>query len=603
MIGLCFELRWQAAEEQAFYSGGPQVAQPQLQRRLVSILASLVLLLSCAGMTHAADAENPLAPADTSSPRATFRDFIETTTRGHMLLMETLKSYLGSSRLYLSAEERMEVDRILEKLEIARRTLNLSELPAALAESLSVYRVLQLKEVLDRLELPAFESVPDAAAMESRQFKRWTLPGTEITIERVEEGPRAGEYLFSPETVKRLPEFYNRIRHLPYQPGASKSWYETYRYGGAGLRRIIPYKWMLALPDWAKVIVLDQPVWRWIGTVIVLLAATGVFLLVRRAAAAWARRGSGSELRVYWSRLFRAVFLLVLIPILLHVFAANLRLSGNVLQVATLSLWAIFTLTMTWAVWLVSHVLAESVVSSQQMLAGSIDSQLVRLVLRLMATILSITILVVGAQQLGIPAYSVIAGLGVGGIAVALAAKDSLANLLGSLLIMFEKPFRVGHWIKVDNIEGFVESIGFRSTRIRTFYNSLVSIPSNNLVNSTVDNMAMRKLRAVRTVLHLSYATPADKVERFVEAIRQLIEDNPHTYKKWYRIRFDDFGEYGLHVLVNFLLDVSDNQIEQAERQHLMLALLKLAEGMDIEFAIPPRLPPLESPAPAGMQT
>ena len=579
------------------------MAQPQLQRRLVSILASLVLLLSCAGMTHAADTDNPLAPADTSSPRATLGDFLGTMNRGHALLMEIVKSYMGSSRLYLSAEERMEVDRIHGKLEVAKRTLNLSELPAALAKTLSVYRVLQLKEVLDRLELPPLESVPDAAAMEARQFKRWTLPGTEITIARVEEGPRAGEYLFSPETVKRLPEFYDRIKHLPYQPGASKSWYENYRYGGAGMRRIIPYKWMQALPDWAKVIVLDQPVWRWIGTAIVLLLATLLYLLVRRAAAAWARRGDGSELRVHWSRLFRALFLLVLIPVLVHVLSDNLRLSGNVLQVATLSLWAIFTLTLTWAVWLVSHVLAESVVSSQQMLAGSIDSQLVRLVLRLLATILSITILVVGAQQLGIPAYSVIAGLGVGGIAVALAAKDSLANLLGSLLIMFEKPFRVGHWIKVDNIEGFVESIGFRSTRIRTFYNSLVSIPSNHLVNSTVDNMAMRKLRAVRTVLHLSYTTPAEKVERFVEAIRQLIEDNPHTYKKWYRIRFDDFGEYGLHVLVNFLLDVPDTEIEQVERQHLMLELLKLAEGMDIEFAIPPRLPPLDSPAPPASST
>jgi len=574
------------------------VAQPQLQRRLVSILASLVLLLSCAGMTHAADADNPLAPADTSSPRATLGDFLATMNRGHALLMEIVKSYMSSSRLYLSEQERVEVDRILGKLEIAKRTMNLSELPAALAETLSVYRVLQLKEVLDRLELPPLASVPDAAAMESRQFKRWTLPGTEITIARVEEGPRAGEYLFSPETVQRLPEFYDRIKHLPYRPGASESWYQIYRYGGAGMRRIIPYKWMLALPDWAKVIVLDQPVWRWIGTAIVLFLATLLFLLARRAAADWARRGSGSELRLYWSRLFRALFLLVLIPVLIHVLSDNLRLSGNVLKVATLSLWALFTLTLTWTVWLVSHVLAESVVSSQQMLAGSIDSQLVRLVLRLLATILSNTILVVGAQQLGIPAYSVIAGLGVGGIAVALAAKDSLANLLGSLLIMFEKPFRVGHWIKVDKIEGFVESIGFRSTRIRTFYNSLVSIPSNQLVNSTVDNMAMRKLRAVRTVLHLSYATPAEKVERFVEAIRQLIEDNPHTYKKWYRIRFDDFGEYGLHVLVNFLLDVPDNQIEQAERQHLMLELLKLAESMDIEFAIPPRLPPLEGPAP-----
>ena len=579
------------------------LVQLKLQRILIPILASFILLSSPIGNTLAADMDNPLAPADTSSPRATFKGFVETMNHGHALLMEIVKSYLGSSRLYLSAEERMEVDRILDKLEIAKRTMNLSELPAALATSLSVYRVLQLKEVLDRLELPAFESIPDAEAMESRQFKRWTLPGTEITIERVDEGPRAGEYLFSPETVARLSEFYRRIKHLPYQPGASASWYENYRYGGAGMRRIIPYKWMMALPGWAKVIILDQPVWRWIGTVIVLFLAIGLFLLIRRAAAAWAVRGPGSELRVYWSRLVRALSLLVLIPVLIHVFEVNLRLSGYVLEVATLSLWAIFTLTLTWAVWLVSHVLAESVVSSQQMLAGSIDSQLVRLGLRLMAVILSIAILVIGAQQLGIPAYSVIAGLGVGGIAVALAAKDSLANLLGSLLIMFEKPFRVGHWIKVDNIEGFVESIGFRSTRIRTFYNSLVSIPSNHLVNSTVDNMAMRELRAVRTVLHISYSTPSDKVEQFVEAIRQLIDDAPHTYKKWYRIRFDDFGEYGLHILVNFLLDVPDNKAEQVERQCLLLELLKLAEAMDIQFAIPPRLPPLGNPAVEGLQT
>ena len=571
------------------------LVQLESRRILILIFAPLILLLSHLGGAFAADAGNPLTPADTSSPRATLRGFVESLNHGHTQLTEIVKSYLSSSRLYLSAAERMEVDSLMEQLELARRTLNLSELPAALAESLSMYRVLQLKEVLDRLELPAFESIPDAAAMESEPFQRWTLPGTEITIARVEQGPRAGEYLFSPETVRRVPEFYRRIRHLPYQPGATAGWYETYRYGGAGLRRVIPYKWMLALPDWAKVIIFDQPVWRWFGTVVVLLAASGLFLLIRRAAAAWARRGSGSELRTQWSRLARAVMLLILIPSVIHVLAANLRLSGYVLEVATLSLWAIFTLTLTWAVWLGSHVLAESVVSSQQMLAGSIDSQLIRLGLRLVATILSITILVVGAQQLGIPAYSVIAGLGVGGIAVALAAKDSLANLLGSLLIMFEKPFRVGHWIKVDNTEGIVESIGFRSTRIRTFYNSLVSIPSNQLVNTTVDNMAMRKLKAVRTVLHISYTTPAAKVEHFVTAIKQLIEDGPHTYKQWFRIRLDDFGEYGLHILVNFLLEVSDVEIEQAERQRILLEILKLAETMDIQFAIPPRLPALEN--------
>ena len=564
------------------------VAQLKSRRILTLIPAILILLLWHHSGVLAADAGNPLSPADTSSPRETLRGFVETLNQGHAQVTEIVTSYFSSSRLYLSATERTEVDRVLGKIELARRTLNLSELPAALSESLSTYRVLQLKEVIDRIELPAFESIPDAAAMESAQFKHWSLPGTEITIARVEKGPRAGEYLFSSQTVDRLPEFYRRIKHLPYQPGATAGWYESYRYGGAGLRRVIPYKWMMALPDWAKVLILDQPVWRWFGMVIVPLSATGLFRLIQRAAAAWAKRGSGSELRAQWSQVAWVITLLILIPVVIHVLVENLRLSGHVLEVATLSLWGIFTLMLTWGVWLGSTVLAESIVSSQQLLAGSIDSQLIRLGVRLVATILSITILVIGAQQLGIPAYSVIAGLGVGGIAVALAAKDSLANLLGSLLIMFEKPFRVGHWIKVGNTEGIVESIGFRSTRIRTFHNSLISIPSNQLVNTTVDNMAMRKRKAVRTVLHISYTTPADKVEHFVVAIKQLIEKSPHTYKEWFRIRLDDFGEYGLHILVNFLLEVSDNVVEQAERQRILLEILKLAETMDIQFAIPP---------------
>jgi MscS family membrane protein len=92
---------------------------------------------------------------------------------------------------------------------------------------------------------------------------------------------------------------------------------------------------------------------------------------------------------------------------------------------------------------------------------------------------IAIGLLIQGSYELGFPAYSVLAGLGVGGLAVALAARDSLANLLGSMLIMFEKPFRVGHVIRVSGAERTVEDVGFRSTRTRTADNSLISIPNN----------------------------------------------------------------------------------------------------------------------------
>ena len=548
-------------------------------------------MLSGSGSVLADARTNPLQPADTSSPRATLQGFIETLNDINAETLAVIKSYLASSRLYVSERESEEIDRITRQLELVIRTLDLSEMPAALVDQLAETRILQLKEVLDRIDLPDFDSVPDTAAMKSREFKHWTLPGTEITIAQVEQGPRAGEYLFDPETVSRIPGFYQKVAHLPYKSTATAGWYDRYRYGGGGLYKLIPYRWMTALPAWSKHLVLDQPLWRWFGVMLVLLAATLVYLLVRRIVGAWAKHDTASELRTQWARLAKPLVLLALIPVVEHVFSQNLRITGIILEITTLTLWTAFTLSLTWAVWLGSHVVAESVVATQDMNTGSIDSQLIRLGLRLVATILSITILVIGAQQLGIPAYSVIAGLGVGGIAIALAAKDSLANLLGSLLIMFEKPFRVGHWIKLGTTEGIVESIGFRSTRIRTFYNSLVSIPSNTLVNSTVDNMQMRNYRGVRTTLHISYDTPADKVESFVESIEQLVLDSPHTYKGWYRIRLDDFSDFGLQILVNFFLDVANTREEQVERQRILMGILKLAESMDIQFAVPAMAP------------
>jgi len=547
-------------------------------------------------MTLADAGSNPLQPADTSSPRATLQGFIETLNDINAQVLVVVKSYLASSRLYVSGQEAQEIDRVFRRLKLVRRTLDLSEIPAALADQLADTRVLQLKEVLDHIDLPDFASIPDAEAMEAEEFKRWTLPGTEISIARVEQGPRAGEYLFTSETVQRLPDFYQKIAHLPYKSTATAGWYDRYRYGGGGMYKLIPYRWMLALPDWSKQLVFDQPLWRWFGVVLLLLTVTLVYLLVRRIAGAWAKRGTAPELRTQWAQLAKPLILLVLIPVVEHVLAENLRLTGAILETTTLTLWAVFTLALTWAVWLGSHVVAESIVSNQDMHSGSIDSQLIRLGLRLVATILSITILVIGAQHLGIPAYSVIAGLGVGGIAIALAAKDSLANLLGSLLIMFEKPFRVGHWIKLGDTEGIVESIGFRSTRIRTFYNSLVSIPSNTLVNSTVDNMHMRHYRRVRTTLHVRYDTPADKVEAFIEAIKQLVLDSPHTRKDRYRIRLDDFSDFGVQILINFFLDVANTKDEQVERQQLLMGILKLAESMDIQFATPALMPVADNP-------
>ena len=112
-----------------------------------------------------------------------------------------------------------------------------------------------------------------------------------------------------------------------------------------------------------------------------------------------------------------------------------------------------------------------------------------------------------------------LAGLGVGGLAVALAARDSLANLLGSMLIMIEKPFRVGHVVRVAGSEGTVEDVGFRSTRLRTSDNSVISIPNNSVVNTTVENLSRRIMRRERFHIQVTYDTSREKLEELITSV------------------------------------------------------------------------------------
>ena len=242
-----------------------------------------------------------------------------------------------------------------------------------------------------------------------------------------------------------------------------------------------------------------------------------------------------------------------------------------------------------WLTVVVSIVVGEAIIASERLTSRSLDSQLIRLGVRLVGIVLAIVFLIRGADEMGFPAYSVLAGLGVGGLAVALAARDSLANLLGSLLIMFEKPFRIGHYIRLGGSEGTVEAVGFRSTRIRTQDNSLISIPNNAVVNTTVENLSLRAMRRQRFFVQVTYDTPRDKVEALVAGIRRLILDHSLTNKTNFQVRFNNFSDSSLDILVMFYFDVQDYSVELREREAILLRIMDLANVIGVEFAFPTR--------------
>jgi MscS family membrane protein len=182
---------------------------------------------------------------------------------------------------------------------------------------------------------------------------------------------------------------------------------------------------------------------------------------------------------------------------------------------------------------------------------------------------------------------TLLAGLGIGGLAFALAAQDTVSNLFGSFTVILDRPFEVGDWVAIANVEGTVETVGFRSTRIRTFYNSLITLPNSTLIKASVDNFGKRRYRRWKTNLSIAYDTPPERIEAFCEGIRELVRRHPFTRKDYYHVYLNAFGPASLDILVYVFHEVPDWGVELQERHRLALDTIRLAERLGVEFAYP----------------
>lgn len=217
----------------------------------------------------------------------------------------------------------------------------------------------------------------------------------------------------------------------------------------------------------------------------------------------------------------------------------------------------------------------------------TLDDQLVPLLRKALKTFVVIVGIMFVLQNLNFNVTALLAGISIGGLAVALAAQDTLKNFFGSVMIFLDKPFQIGDWIVANDIDGDVEEVGFRSTRIRTFANSQVYVPNGKLADMTIDNMGRRGYRRYKTMLALTYDTPAHQVEAFVKGLEQIVVTHPSTRKDYYNIYFNTFNTFSLDVLFYIFFDVPTWGKELKARQEVNLAILELAKKLDVRFAIP----------------
>lgn len=226
---------------------------------------------------------------------------------------------------------------------------------------------------------------------------------------------------------------------------------------------------------------------------------------------------------------------------------------------------------------------------------STLDDQLVPIVRK----VLRFTIVMVGGlvilDSLDVPILPLLTGLSIGGLAFALAAQDTIKNFFGSLMIFIDKPFQIGDWIVTGDIDGTVEEVGFRSTRIRTFRNSVVYVPNGQLADSTIDNNGLRRLRRFRTIIQIKYDTPPNLIEAFVAGLNRIVVEHPKTSNEKYEIHFNDLGAHSLDILFYIFFEAATWTDELKFRQEILLNILRLADHFGVEFAYPTQTLHLEN--------
>ena len=181
---------------------------------------------------------------------------------------------------------------------------------------------------------------------------------------------------------------------------------------------------------------------------------------------------------------------------------------------------------------------------------------------------------------------SLIAGAGIAGLAIALAAKESLENLLGSFTIFIEKPFTVGDYIKVGDVDGIVEKVGFRSTRIRTLDKSYVTLPNRKIIDTSLDNKTLRTLRRVVHFVGVEYGTSKQTLQTIIRDIQETIDSNPYTNENGL-VSFYEFGDSALNVRVEYYVNVLDWSTYVRIKEEINFKIMEIVEQNGSDFAFP----------------
>lgn len=256
---------------------------------------------------------------------------------------------------------------------------------------------------------------------------------------------------------------------------------------------------------------------------------------------------------------------------------------------------SMFAFAIFWSLYRIVDIFSTFVKNHQKKVKSRFSADLTQFLIKGVKIVLLVMGFVIIVQEWGYNFTGFLASLGLGGLAFALAAKDTAANLFGSLVIFSDKPFDVGDWIDTPSVEGIVESIGIRSTRVRTFAKALVAVPNATLANSPITNWSHMTMRRIKMTVGLTYDTSSIQMQSILNEVREMLKDDEDINDTTIMVNFTDFQDSALGIFCYFFTNTTNWQEYLIIRERMNLNIMKIVEKNRASFAFPSQSVYIES--------
>ncbi|HSM73258.1 MAG TPA: mechanosensitive ion channel family protein [Desulfobacterales bacterium] len=531
----------------------PAAAQPAVEEDATGFSGDIVLL-------------------QTDSPRQTIETFQSLT-----------RSLEDRFKAYLVEKSRANFDALENLVPYFHSLIDLSAVAPSARYDVGMDTLGYLLDIFGRIDPRDLKASPDQAAVEAGEVgDYWRIPRTPITITKIQDGEREGEFLFAARTITVAPRFYKRIAHLPLRSSlAIESWTRTIpQVTGPMIPRWIPAN----IPAPLQEVWLKTPIWKVIAVILMTVLAAVLLTFFHRMVN---RKTAKGQLSAALRRTLAPIAILLFFYWFSKFITFQINVAGGFARIVETTVTIIMYLAAAWLAWLLLRALFAGIVRSRSIPVDSFDAHLWRLGGKVLGIIAAVVILARAANYLGMPLYSVIAGLGIGGLAVALAIRPTLENLIGGVILYVDQPVRVGDFCSFDDKTGHIESIGVRSTKLRALDRTLITIPNAALADMQLINYAMCDRMLIMTTIGLRYETEPDQLRYVLVRIREMLHAHPRIDSETIRVRFFEYGASSLDIQMRIYALTRDWNEFFAIREDVLLRINDIVREAGTGFAFP----------------